>query len=127
MATTKTKVLPLQIYPAGTHLIPASNLNNNVAAYLLEIARCTTATPTIWPDPASTIEINIEVSFDNGVTWVGGGGFSAYGGIYVRRDGTEGTTSSARFDIPSGTRRKIRASITLSHDIYTTADLSVMT
>ena len=127
MATNKTSIIPLATYPAGTTVIPSRNINTNVIAYGIEIARCTTATPLIWPDPASTIEIMIEVSFDNGNTWTGGSGWLAYGGIYVRRDGTEAAYSSNYQPIPAGNGRRVRLTAMLSHDIYTTATLVTYT
>lgn len=128
MAVNRTNVIPLATYPAGTRQIPSRNMNNNVIGYGIEIARCTTATPLIWPDPASTIEINVEVSFNGGTTWVSGGGFMAYGGIYIRRDGTEAAISSNLImGIPDVNGRRIRATVTLSHDIYTSATLVTYT
>ena len=115
----------MQIWPAGTIQIPASNLANNVTGYSLEIARCTSVDPSIWPDPLSLIELDMEVSLDNGATWAGGA-FTAYGGIDIR-EGVEVLTSNISFDVPPGTKRKVRGTVNLSADIYTTADLTTFT
>lgn len=44
-------------------------------------------------DPSTFVEVMTYVSFDGGKTWLEAGGFSFYGGVHVRRDGTEAAES----------------------------------
>ena len=79
---SKTRVIPVNDYAVGVYDVPVQNIANNVTGYTLSILRCTSADPTIWPDPGSIIRVEIMFSFDNGQTFVEGGAFEAFGGIH---------------------------------------------
>lgn len=106
-------VLDLGEYASGTYNFGPVNVGNNVQRVGIEIQRCTTATPTVWPDPASSIDVKLDVSFDNGTTWQYAGGAGAVGGIHVRRDGQESAYSSLSIGVPGSAERRLRGSVTI--------------
>ena len=113
MARLRDTVLPLNDYPNGTH-VGTFNIGDTVTGWWFEIARCTTADPTIWPNASTTISVQMELSRDNGQTWEGAGWFNAEGGILVQRDGSD--TPAVRFSstLRPGTQRRLRATITIA-------------
>jgi len=113
MPTTRTVAIPLGEYPTGIQTFGPMNIGNNVDALQFEFARCTIATPDIWPDAATKLQYDQEVSFDGGNTWIYAGGFGANGGIHVRRDGTEAPISSFLVAVPAGQGRQLRATVTI--------------
>src|SRR4051812_33247046 len=56
--------LPSGDTPFGPFAVP-----NGLAGFQIIMARCTTATPTIWPNAATTAEVHFQFSWDGGVTW----------------------------------------------------------
>ena len=80
----------------------------------VRLARCTTATPTLWPNASTTVQVQFQISLDNGVTWLPVGAFGAPGGI-VQADGVhESVESFATFQpIPLGHNRQAQATITV--------------
>ena len=86
----RTRELPLANYPTGVRSF-VRQVPNGLAGFRIEIARCTSATPTIWPNEASEIVLRVVPSYDGGATFdrKGLGGYRVGGGIKVRRDGTE--------------------------------------
>jgi len=113
MARLRDTVLPLADYPNGTHE-GTFNLGDSVTGWWFEIARCTSADPTIWPNASTTISVQMHVSFDNGQTWQDGGWFTAEGGIHVKRDSTEATAVRFSSTLRPGTNRKLRAQVTIA-------------
>jgi hypothetical protein len=73
--------------PTGVTPIPATAVPASVTSCVVSINRCTTATPLNWPDAATTLDVALELSFDNQATWVGGGSVTGWsGGIAFKRD-----------------------------------------
>lgn len=122
MSTTVT-VLATQSYAAGTYNIPATAIPDGITNLEIDILRCTTADPTIWPNAGDTISYNLEVSI-GGVfqTWASGGPDG--GGIHSVK-GTEVATMNISGSIPAGTSRQFRGTITLSATIKTGASVTV--
>jgi hypothetical protein len=114
MAVIRELVLPLANYPSGTRSFSRS-IPDSAQSIYFEFARSTTIDPSIWPNPATTISYRQEVSFDGGTTWIVAGGFSAFGGIHVRRDGTEAPLSSFEIQLPPGLSRLWRATGTIAN------------
>jgi len=86
-----TRELPLANYPSGSRTF-VRQTPNGLAGFKIEIARCTSADPTIWPDPASRVRISVECSYDGGATFPANGGGAAIdcaGGIELDRGGVE--------------------------------------
>lgn len=77
----------------------------------LTLQRCTTSTPTLWSQASTYVEVELEASADGGVTWRPAGGWGAYGGIHVRRDGTEASSSVGRFPCAGGGLVRVRFAI----------------
>lgn len=74
--------------PTGTFNIPETAVPANTHSLQFDLGLCTTADPTIWPNVSTTVDIALEVSYDNKATWVGGGGASGIqGGIHLMKDG----------------------------------------
>ena len=82
-------VLPLNNYANGTRQLGPIDLASDVTSVLFSIQRCTTATPTVWPNASTTLEIIPEVSLDGGVTWIEAGRTTNVGGIQLSKFGTE--------------------------------------
>lgn len=81
-------------------MLPSTQLPSWANSLGVEILRCTSADPTIWPDPATIITLRVELSLDSGNTWptvLFEGSVS--GGIEVHnKTGLE--IESLRFDSP---------------------------
>jgi hypothetical protein len=83
------QVLPLNNYANGSRQLGPIDLASDVTSVLFNIQRCTTATPTIWPNVTTTLEIIPEVSLDGGSTWIEAGRTTNVGGIQLSKFGTE--------------------------------------
>lgn len=80
--------LPLVNYPSGTQTLGPVNVPSRIHGARLELARCTSATPTIWPS-ASTL-LGIEVQIEVAGQWRQLAAASgARGGILLDRQGLE--------------------------------------
>lgn len=112
--------------PSGTTPIPATSVPASVVSAVVSINRCTTATPTNWPNATTTLDIALEVSYDGGVTWVGGGGVTGMsGGIAHQRDKvTEQPTSDLLLQYPSHPTH-IRGSLTVANGPLVTSGGSI--
>lgn len=114
MARLRNTVIPLNDYPTGTFTSPAYVVPAGTWRIGLEIARCTTADPTIWPNEATTILVHWEGSRDNGQTWEGMGGFGGKGGMVTKLNGTEAQFTWALGFLPPGVNR-FRATVTIEN------------
>lgn len=101
-------VIPLADYPTGERTFTLNNLDDSAQSFRMELARCTTATPDIWPNAATEIRFRLLVSVDNGQTWIPSGGAGAGGGIQIRRDGTEAPLTVLSAGLIPGTKRRLR-------------------
>lgn len=100
MATIRD--FPLANYPTGTYSIGKA-VNKGLKGFQLAVGRCTTATPTLWPNASTTLHIEIEGSYDGGVTFTGGvSSVDDIGGIKINDEGLEivETIASANFNPP---------------------------
>lgn len=77
-------------YPAGSRTFGPVDIPSRIDAVELRVARCTTATPTIWPSAAVKLALIAEGNFAG--TWETLGGLEAKGGIAAYR-GEERTES----------------------------------
>jgi hypothetical protein len=124
----KIRDLPLANYPTGVRTF-VRQTPNGLAGFLVEIGRSTSADPTIWPDPASRIKINVECSFDGGVTFPPDGGGAACdiaGGIFTSK-GVEVPLSAfgCRFSPNEPTAVRITVEV-VNGPIRTFADVTVL-
>jgi hypothetical protein len=127
MATLRTQSLPLANYPNGVHQLPTYDIPDNATEIEVHIARCTAATPTIWPNASTNIDVRPEVSIDGG-PWVAEGRFTGDGGIYVNKAGLEVPETFNTIGLPAGVNRKLRASVTITGGpLRTQVDIVVKT
>lgn len=115
MARVKTTVIPLADYPTGVHEFGPATVSNKAVRLGFSVARCTTATPDIWPNEATTIFVELEGSLDNGATWAEWGSWGAKGGIHVRKDGTELPESWMMGPLIAGNNRRLRIRVTITN------------
>jgi hypothetical protein len=122
---TSVTVLPLAVYPAGTRQIPVTDVADDVTDIRASFQRCTSANPTVWSDPASTISYDFDLSFDGGNTWQDFIAGSDSGGITTNKLGQEITDMYLGDQVPPGTGRKLKGSVTFSANIRTSATVTV--
>lgn len=88
---------PLMNLPSGVSLIPASAVPAGTKQITLAMQRCTSAAPTVWPNQATTIQIDVYGSVD-GSTWQHIGAATGAGGVWTDPDtGTEASETSLAF------------------------------
>lgn len=107
------QVLPLANYSNGTRNFGPIAIDDAVTSIDFSIARCTTATPTIWPNVSTTLEIIPEVSLDGGSTWIECGRSLSTGGISTFK-GNEVTHTITGGSIPAGANRQYRLTTTIA-------------
>lgn len=109
---TRVLTVPLNNYTGGSYgpiVIP-----DNVSRFKVALARNTTATPLLWPDPATVVHVTVELSLD-GVQWNQIFGWGVSGGLETRPDATEIAESGASGGpLPSGVNRQIRGQVTVT-------------
>lgn len=123
--------LPLTTYTAGTHPLPETTVPTGLtrAKALFDLTHLTALT--------LVMSIAIELSQDNGATWVsaGGGGldlpnsgFTIAGSVITSAQGQVVTVSGITVKLlnPANAQRKIRGAVVLSEDFLTqiTVDLT---
>jgi len=104
--------------PTGTHTYGAYNVPDGVSSATLRIARCTTATPTFWPNASTTVDAKAMMSFDNGATFpYQVATISSKGGIVTHPDTGEQVTETgvSVTGVRLGANRKIQATITVTN------------
>jgi len=108
---------PLDIVIAtGSQVFGPLTVPNNVHRLIIRLARNTSITPLIWPLASTTIDCQVEGSFDSGSTFRPIFGFTAVGGILPNRDGGELEETTAQMTLPDRTppeTREIRTTLTV--------------
>lgn len=107
---TLTIPIATKIYKVGTTTIPAQTVP--VGSTLLTV----TLTTANWTNPASSLLVEMELSLDGGVTWMGGGAGDAQceaDGTFRDRDGTILPTTVMSWSWPANTTH-IRGTFTVS-------------
>lgn len=107
-------LFPMADYSNGTRTIGPRNVPGGVNSLTFAIARSTTADPTIWPNQSTTVAVNLEASFDGGVTWQTVVGGTAEGGIAPGRHGGEATESSWVAGFPGTDPSQARLTVTVA-------------
>ena len=77
-------------------------LANEQVVLDVSVPRSTTQLPGIWDDPTVFVAVDTYASLDGGATWIYAGGFGAWGGVHVRKDGTDATHSRMSVPYPPG-------------------------
>jgi hypothetical protein len=116
----RSVVLPVATYPAGTRVIGPVNIQNNLSRIVVEIQRCTSADPTIWPSETARLHVVWEFSTDGGQTWLHWITTEDWGGITVHsKTGLEIPVAMTGGTLPIGTQRRVRSTLTLDEPIRT--------
>lgn len=135
MTVLADRVIPLDDYPAGTYRIgfgpgnpvsggggPPLVIPNGTKTCDIEVQRCTTLTPTIWPNVDTKLETIAEVSADGGATWIESARSKAGGGISFRKDGvTEVDFAPMGGPLPVGENRLYRCTFIISGPVLRTS------
>lgn len=122
----RTTVLPLANYPAGTRVIGPVALGDALSRLRIEVQRCTSAAPTVWPSADARLATRWEISLDGGATWGDWIVTEDLGGISVSpKTGLEVPLLTIDGQMPAGTNRQLRATIDLSAVIRTSAVVDV--
>lgn len=107
------QVMPLANYANGTHAAGPIDIADDVVSVDFNIQRCTTATPTIWPNASTILTITPEVSVDGG-PFVENGPSTSSGGIGFDKHGGEAPFTLAGGALPAGINRRYRVTATIS-------------
>jgi hypothetical protein len=102
--------------PTGTQEFGPANVPSTVTSFGVRLARCTTATPTFWPNASTTVNASLLLSNDGGATYPrGAGGFTGAGGI-IKVQGVEAPESNmfGGVSAPLGAGWQIKAVITVT-------------
>jgi hypothetical protein len=108
-----TLTFPLANYPTGTTVFGPIALTQGLNGCVIRVARCTTATPTIWPNDTQSFALSLDVSYDGGATYqVNQFAFKAVGGIAVAK-GVEQAEIVVRFNVSPQVPTHIKGSVTI--------------
>lgn len=107
--------LPLGNYPNGTRSTSWRAISDAITKASVEIARCTTADPTIWPNASTEVDLTIDFSMDGGATIALSATSGACpGGIAIGLHGVEApATRIGLSPLPVGSGRAIRITATV--------------
>ena len=100
--------------PTGSREFGPANIADGLSSVLIRAARCTTATPSLWADPATTLNASILVSVDGGQSFRFLAGLGANGGIYHFSSGAEAVESTLQCDLPPGVGRQVKIQLTVA-------------
>lgn len=114
MAVLKSVALPLKNYQNGVYNLGPANVPDWVTFIGVELTRCTSATPNIWPNESTTFAASVEMSVDGGATWQPAGAVTAIGGIYTDKNGVQAGTTDFSAGVITGTGRIIRGTATIA-------------
>lgn len=108
--------LPLANYPNGTRSTPWRPLTPDITRVSVEVQRCTSVDPTIWPNAATLLDLTIDLSMDGGATvFTSATSGQTPGGIVPGLHGAEAdVTRITLVDIPAGANRAVRLTATIS-------------
>lgn len=114
MAVLKSVALSLKNYQDGNYSLGPANVPDWVTFIGVELTRCTSATPTIWPNQSTQFEAVMELSMDGGATWEAAGRVTAVGGIYVNKLGVEAQVTAFSATVTPGVGRLIRGTASIA-------------
>jgi len=108
--------------PNGVTPIPPTALGAGVNSVLAKIARCTTTDPSIWASATTTVTVDLQVSYDNQVSWNEVGSITDSGGIRLDKNSAEVAFSSINASF-NGQPTHVKGSITISNGPLVTSGL----
>lgn len=97
----KVRRLPLATYQNGTREFGPWAFPNGLEGFDIRVGRCTTATPTIWPNENTRVSFVVEFSFDGGQTYPHRESWTPQGGGIKSKNGVELAEESVswRFEV----------------------------
>jgi hypothetical protein len=110
------QVLPLGNYPNQSRTLGPIDIADDVTSCDISVQRCTTATPTIWPNVTTVLANTPQVSVDGGATWIEAGASVSPGGISTFR-GVEVAWGISGGSLPpavNGITRQYRVNIVIT-------------
>lgn len=115
------EIFPLANYASGTRTLGPRTIPGQISTLTFALARCTTPDQTIWQHPidkddpiVTTIAVNVEASYDGGVTWQSIGGCTSQGGIAPGRFGGELAETSLVMQFPGPQSVQARMTLTVA-------------
>ncbi len=111
---TRDDTIPEQDWPSGRTTSPEVSLINGVKVVEFQIARTTPTTPLYWTSPLTIVRVDLEASFDGGVTWEYAAGLTAEGGPKFDMEGRPGAFTSIRVPYP-GRNARLRAHVEVTN------------
>jgi hypothetical protein len=125
----KTRHIPLGTYPSGVYEFGPVATPLGLNGFDIRIGRCTTLDPTIWPLSTTIVTLDMQFSYDNGVTYtpIGANSWTQGGGIIVNR-GVEVAESVLSWRFSPNEPTHFKAQITVANGpIRTYLDATVTT
>lgn len=111
----------------GTSLLGPFPVQDAVSEIQASLARCTSATPTVWPNTSTTIAITVECSVDNGISFGVVASATAQGGIHTQLNGVQAAATTVKAPLPTGSKRQVRCLYTVANGpLVTTGTLEVL-
>lgn len=112
MPKLRDTVISERDFAARTYAVPTYSLASWATLIKVDIARCTTATPNVWPDRDRSIAFSFDLSLDDGVTWFLLFSGESWGGIDVHsKTGEEIPYTNFVMPLPTAQKRKIRGTV----------------
>jgi hypothetical protein len=88
MPTLNVLSFPQATVAVGSHTVGPVLIADDAVDYVVEYD------VSLFLDPESTLEVTVEISLDDGATWLGNGGASREGGVGLDKNGNPMTTAS---------------------------------
>lgn len=122
----KSRALSLANYPSGSRQFGPWAFPNGLDGFDIRIGRCTTATPTIWPNASTRVSLVMEFSFDGGETYPHVETWTPQGGGIVSKNGVELAEESAGWRYSPNQPTHAKATVTVTNGpIRTYVDVTV--
>ena len=119
-------VLNERNYGPGTASFGPTAISDGLTTLEIAVARCTSATPTIFSSATAELTIVIETSVDGGINWEPWVTATVNGGIAADKNGNQMPTARVWGQFPPGTNRLVRGSVGLSERQRTSATVEVL-
>ena len=121
---TTVNVMPLGDYAAGNYPLGPAVIADNVSFIQIAIQNNSVAQPTIWPNAGDTVSMDLQMSWDNGVTWEPQFQGSSGGGPKLDKFGAEVPFTYISIFPRPGVARRFKGSVTLSATIHTSGNVT---
>ena len=99
---------------SGSRVFGPVAIPDTLTSVTARLARCTTATPTLWPNAATTIEIAVTGTVNGGPSALICAA-EAPGGIHTLLNGTQAPETLVRAALPVGSNRTVSVTVTVTN------------